>query len=39
MMHYTNGWMGNSMDGEAWTAIGGLIVVLLVVLIIMQSKK
>jgi len=39
MMHYTNGWMGGSMGGEAWTAICGLIVVLLIVLIIMRSKK
>ena len=42
MIDYANGWMHGSMGGEGmwiWTVVGGLAVVLLVVVIINQSKK
>jgi hypothetical protein len=37
MMNYTNGWMGGGM--WIWTAIGLLVVVLLVVVITKLSNK
>ncbi|MFA7299439.1 MAG: hypothetical protein WC053_02730 [Sideroxydans sp.] len=41
MMDYTNGWMNGSMGGGMWmwSVIGALVIVLLVVVILNQSKK
>ena len=41
MMDYVNGWMHGSMGGEGgiWMVVGILVVVLLVVAIINQTKK
>lgn len=39
MMDYANGWMHGSMGGGVMPVLGVLVVVLLVVVIINQSKK
>jgi hypothetical protein len=39
MMDYANGWMHGSMGGGIETVIGVLVVVLLVIVIINQTKK
>jgi hypothetical protein len=39
MMDYANGWMKGAMGGGIWTVVGVLVAVLLVVVIINQSKK
>jgi uncharacterized membrane protein len=41
MMDYVNGWMHGSMggDGGIWTVVGVLVAVLLVVVIINQTRK
>jgi hypothetical protein len=39
MMDYANGWMNGAMAGGIWTVVGVLAAVLLVVVIINQTKK
>ena len=40
MMDYVNGWMNGAMGNDAWigTVVGALVVVLLIVVIVKQTK-